>query len=130
IVQEGEDAQRAIGGDHVEVRNAAPKQRVSLPEIVANVQTGHHPAETLARFVHEEELGNGIDQGLCAVVRAAEERDLRHRVTQYAGSDRVPLGMVSIQEAFWRRPLDHLGQLPSQFNATFTTVVKTFSATG
>src|SRR5262245_26126177 len=30
IVQEGEDPQRAIGGDHVEVRHAAPEHRVSL----------------------------------------------------------------------------------------------------
>jgi hypothetical protein len=32
---------------------------------------------------------------------------------QHAGSDRAPLGMVGIQQAFWRRLLDHLGQLPS-----------------
>ena len=46
-----------------------------------------------------EELGNGVAQGLGAVVRAAK-RDLRHRVAQHAGSDRVALGVIGIEEAF------------------------------
>ena len=39
---------------------------------------------------------------------------MRHRGAQYAGSDRVTLGVVGVQEAFRRCPVDHLGQLPSQ----------------
>ena len=64
--------------------------------------------------VHEE-LGDGVAQGLRAFVRAAE-RDVRHRGAQHAGSDRVTLGVVGIQEAFRGCPVDHLGQLPSQIH--------------
>ena len=32
----------------------------------------------------------------------AEKRDLRHRVAQHAGSDRVALGVVGIEQAFRR----------------------------
>ena len=64
--------------------------------------------------------------GLGAVVRAAE-RDLRHRVAQHAGSDRVALGMVGIQEALRRRPLDHLGQLPSQVHRILHADVEALS---
>ena len=78
-----------------------------------NVQPGHHRGEPSAGLVHAEELGNGVPQGLRAFV-LAEKRDLRDRVAQHAGGDRVALGMVGIQEAVWRCLVDHLGQLPSQ----------------
>ncbi len=45
-----------------------------------------------------------VAQGLGAVVCAAK-RDLRHRVAQHAGGDRVALGVVGIEEAFRRRRL-------------------------
>ena len=61
-----------------------------------------------------------------AVVRA-EKRDLRHRVAQHAGGDRVALGMVGIQEAFRRCPVDHLGQLPSQIHRILHTGVEALS---
>ncbi len=64
-----------------------------------NVQPRHHRGEPLARLGHAEELGHGVAQGVGAVI-CAEQRDLRHRVAQHAGSDRVALGMVGIQEAF------------------------------
>ena len=57
----------------------------------------------------------------------AAKRDLRHRVAQHAGSDRVALGMVGIQEAFRRCPLDHLGQLPSQIHRILHTGVEALS---
>ena len=83
--------------------------------------------ESLARLVHAEELGHGVAQGLGAFVRAAK-RDLRHRVAQHAGGDRVALGVVGIQEAFRRRPLDHLGQLPSQVHRILHADVEALSA--
>src|SRR5918994_2833392 len=55
-------------------------------------------------------------------------RDLRHRVAQYAGSDRMTLGMIGIEEAFWRRLVDHLGQLPSQVHRILHTDVESLSA--
>ena len=57
----------------------------------------------------------------------AAKRDLRHRVAQYAGSDRVALGVIGIQEAFRRCPLDHLGQLPSQVHRILHTDVEALS---
>ena len=56
-----------------------------------------------------------------------QERDLRHRVAQHAGSDRVALGVVGIQEAFRRCPVDHLGQLPSQIHRILHTDVEALS---
>ena len=70
---------------------------------------------------------NGVAQGLRAFVRAAQ-RDLRHRVAQHAGSDRVALGVVGVQQAFRRRPLDHLGQLPSQVHRILHADVEALSA--
>ena len=61
-----------------------------------------------------------------AFVRAAK-RDLRHRVAQHAGSDRVALGVVGIEEAFRRGPVDHLGQLPSQIHRILHTDLEALS---
>jgi hypothetical protein len=63
IVQQGKNPPWAVGSDQVEVRHAAPEQRVSPAEVVANVQTGHHRGESFARLVHAEEFGNGIAHG-------------------------------------------------------------------
>ena len=73
-----------------------------------------------------EQLGHDVAQGLDAVV-GAHERDLRHRVAQHAGSDRVALGMVGIQQAFRRCPVDHLGQLPAQIHRILHTGVEALS---
>ena len=64
-----------------------------------NAQTRHLRGELFARLVHAEQLGHAFAQRLDAVV-GAHERDLRHRVAQHAGGDRVALGMVGIQEGF------------------------------
>ncbi len=56
------------------------------------------------------------------------KRDLRHRVAQHAGGDRVALGVVGIEEAFRRCPLDHLRQLPSQIHRVLHTDVEALSA--
>ena len=109
IVQQGEYPQRAVGGDQVEIGHAAPEQRVSLTEVVMDVQTGHHRGESFAGLVHAEEFGNGVAQGLGAVVWAAKKRHLRHRGAQHARSDRVPFGMIGIEEAVGRCLIDHLG---------------------
>jgi hypothetical protein len=126
IVQQGEYPQRAVGGDQVQIGHVASEQRVSLAEFVMNVQTGHHRGESFARLVHAEELGNGVAQGVDTRA-GAQERALRHGVLQHAGSDRVALGMVGIQEAFWRRLVDHLGQLPSQVHRILHTGVEALS---
>ena len=127
VVQQGEYPQRAVGGDQVEIGHAAPEQRVSLTEVVVNVQAGHHRGEPLARLVHAQQLGHGVAQGVDAVVGAGE-RGLRHGVAQHAGGDRVPLGMVGIEQAFRRCPVDHLGQLPSQVHRVLHADVEALPA--
>ena len=79
-----------------------------------------------ANLVQAEELGNDVSQGLRASIWSAK-RDLRHRVAQHAGGDRVALGVVSIQQAFRRYPLDHLRQLPSQIHRILHADVETLS---
>ena len=56
----------------------------------------------VCRLVHVEEFGHGVAQGLGAVVWAVKKRHLRHRVAQHPRSDRVPFGMVGIEEAVGR----------------------------
>ncbi len=78
-MQESEYPKGAEGRDQVEVGHAATEQRVSLADVVPNVQAGHHPGDPLARLVHAQQLGHGVAQGLVALV-VAEERHLRHGV--------------------------------------------------
>ena len=78
---------------------------MSRPDII--------PGESFARLVQAQQLGQRVAQRLGAIVDA-HERDLRHRGAQHAGSDRVPLGVVRVEQALGRRLLDHLGQLPAE----------------
>ncbi len=71
-MEQGEEPQRAVVGGEVEIGHAASEQRMSLAEIVMNVQTGHHRGESSARLVHAEELGHCVAQRLRAVVCAAK----------------------------------------------------------
>ena len=91
---------------------------MSRPDIIA--------ANRLRGSSIADELGNGLAQGLRALVRAAK-RDQRHRVAQHAGADRVALGVVGIQEAFRGCPVDHLGQLPSQIHRILHAGVEALS---
>src|SRR6478736_2940901 len=78
---QSEDAQRAVGGDQVEIGHAAPEQWVSLAEVVVKAQTGHLRSESFARLVHLEEIGNDLPCGLGAIV-ASEKCDLRQRILE------------------------------------------------
>ena len=48
--------------------------------------------------VHAQQFGHGVAEGLVTVVGGAE-RDLRHGVAQHPGTDRMPFGVVGVQEA-------------------------------
>jgi len=122
-VQEGEDPQRTGGCDELEIGHAATQQRVSRPEVVPDVQAGHHPGEASTRFVHAEELGHDVAQGLGAIV-GTHERDLRHRGAQHTGGDRVSLGMVGIQQAVRSCEVDDLRQLPAEIHGVLDTDVE------
>ena len=64
-----------------------------------------------------------------AFVRSSARRSATrcHRVAQHAGSDRVALGVIGIQEAVRRCLLDHLGQLPSQIHRILHTGLEALS---
>jgi hypothetical protein len=79
---------------------------MSRPNIIA--------AKRLGRLVRPEELS--VVSRKASVRCLSAERHVRHRGAQYAGSDRVTLGVVGIQEAFWGCPVHYLGQLPSQIH--------------
>ena len=122
-----EDPERAAGGHEVQVGHAASEQRMSLAEVVANVQPGDHPGEELARLVHLRELRHDLDHRLHALVTALE-RGLRHRVPERAGSDRMALVLIRVQEALRGGPVDHLRELPSQIHRILHAEAEALSA--
>jgi len=71
-VQQLEDAERAAGGHEVQIGHPASEQRMSLAEVVMNVQSGDDPDEPFARLVHACQLRHEIDQRLDALVPALE----------------------------------------------------------
>jgi hypothetical protein len=56
------------------------------------------------------------------------KRGLRHGVLQHAGSDRMALGVVGVEQAVRRRPVHHLGELPSQVHRILHTGVEALPA--
>jgi hypothetical protein len=77
------------------------------------IEAGDGPGETRARLVHGQQLGQDAAHGVDPRIGAGE-RGRRHRVLQDAGRDRVPLGVVAVQQALRRGPRHHLGQLPTE----------------
>ena len=111
----------------VDVGHAPAEQWVSLAEVVVDVETGEHGGDALARFVHGEQLGELGAERVVAVVGRGE-RDLRHRVLQHPGGDGVSFGVVRVQEAFGRDPVDDLGEFPSEVDGVLHAGVETLAA--
>jgi len=87
-----------VRGVQVNVGHAPPEQRVSLSEVVVDADTGDHRGDAPARLVHAQQFGHGVAERVLTVVGAAE-RNLRHGVVQHPGTDRMPFGVVGLQEA-------------------------------
>src|SRR4029450_11605799 len=64
VVQEGEDARGTVRGDQVEVGHAPPEQRVSLAEVVVDVESAELRGDVPARLVHAQQFGHGVAEGL------------------------------------------------------------------
>src|SRR5947207_7775640 len=64
------------------------RSRVSLSEVVVDVETGEHRGDAPARLVHAQQFGHGVAEGLVTVAGAAE-RDCRHGVVHHPGADRI-----------------------------------------
>src|ERR1041385_6337855 len=72
LVEQRKNSQPALDGVDVEIGHAASVQRVSVAQVVMDVETGHLSGQTCARPVHADELGNDIAQRLGAIVRTAK----------------------------------------------------------
>jgi hypothetical protein len=60
VVQQGEYASWTVGGAQVEVGHAPPEQRVSLAEVVVDVEGDEHRSNVPARLVHLEQLSHRV----------------------------------------------------------------------
>ena len=98
VVHEGEHARGTVLGSQVEVGHAPTEERVPLSEVVADVETADIRGDATAGLVHRQDFGEEVAESLVTVARAAE-RDLRHRVVQHPGTDRMPFGVVRVEEA-------------------------------
>ncbi len=56
VVEQLEDPERAVGGCEVEVGHPPSQQRMSVAEVVVDIQPGDDAGEPLARLVHDHEL--------------------------------------------------------------------------
>ena len=127
IVQQGEDPQRAVGGDQIEIGHAASEQRMSLAEIVVDVRGRTSPRRTVcaARPCRAARrwsrpgpwcgrpCGEARPAPSCCAARGRRPGAARH------GRYRA---------GFPASPLDHLGQLPSQIHRILHADVEALSA--
>ena len=98
VVQQGEHARGPVGGVQVEVGHAPPEQRVSLAEVVVDVESAELRGDARARLVHAQQVRHGVAERLVAVVGPAE-RHLRHGVAQHPSTDRMPFRVVGVEQA-------------------------------
>ena len=122
------DPQRAVGGDEVEIGHAASEQRVSRRR-----GRSECPGRTSSRRIAcaARPCSSSSDtMSRSASMRSSGrvQRDLRHRVAQHARGDRVALGVVRVEQALRRGPLDHLRQLPSEIHRVLHADVEALSA--
>jgi hypothetical protein len=86
-VQQGEDAQRAVVSDQVEIGHAASEQRVSLAKVVTDVQARHHRGEQLAGLV----LWRRSETTSRAALERPSGRQRATCASVFSGGDRVAL---------------------------------------
>ena len=70
---------------------------MAFAEVVVNVEAGHHGGVSLARLAHREQHSHVLVQGARPLV-APHERGLRHGELEHARRDRVPLGLVRVEQ--------------------------------
>ena len=105
---------------------------VNLGWKLAQVVNATSPESLLDTYQDERhpvaarKLRHDLDHGLHALVTALE-RGLSHRVPERAGSNRVALVLIRIQEALRGGPVDHLSQLPSQIHRVLHTEAQALS---
>ena len=97
-MEECEHPHGAVGGDEVQVGHPTAEQRVPFSEVVVDGETGEQTGEAPARLVHAQQLGDVVAERLVTIV-GSRHRDLRHGVAQHPGSDRMPFGVVGVQQA-------------------------------
>jgi len=98
LVQQREHSHGAIHSRQVQVGHAAPQQRMSLTEVIRDVEARDHGGDVLARLVHTQQLHHRVAQCNGPGVRCAE-RPLCHGVPQHPRGNRVALGLIRVEEA-------------------------------
>ena len=94
-----------------------------------DVETGEHRGDAPARLVHGEQLGHDVAERVVAVVGRGE-RDLRHGVVQHPGGDRVPFGVVGVEEASGDVPLTTWASFHPRLTASCTPVLRPWPPCG
>ena len=94
-----------------------------------DIKSRDHRRNVSTRLVHAEQLRHGVAQRLMAGV-VTGECDLRHRVVQHSGTDWVSFGVVRVEQAVGRCPLDHLGKLPAEVHGVLHADVEALAALG
>jgi hypothetical protein len=84
----------------VEIGHPTTEQRVSLPEVVVDVQTGDHPGEPPASLVDAQQVGDGVARGVGrASARASTVCAMVCSSTRAATG--WPLGVIGVAQDFW-----------------------------
>ena len=68
-----------------------------LPEVVRDVESVDERGDVPARLIHRHQFVDGLGECRGPCVHALQDR-LRHRVLERAGTDRMPLRMIGVQE--------------------------------
>ena len=71
---------------------------MSFADVVVNVEPTEHPGEVPARLVHAQQLTQLLPQRLVAII-GCRQCHLGHGVVQHSRTDRMPLGVIRVEQA-------------------------------
>src|SRR6202167_3774305 len=98
-----------------------------LAEVVMDTKSGHLGSDPFARLLHANELQYNFTQGFSAIISTLQ-CDLCHCRAQHAGRNRMPLDVISVEQAFRRCSFHYLGQLPTLIHCILHTSIEALSA--
>ena len=96
-------------------------------DVVADLQPTDHAGQVTADLAVADQLGHHVAQRLY-LVAAEEQQALRLGVHQQAFTDRMPLGVVAVQQFRWRPAVHGGGQLPTEIDGVLDARVHALAA--